>query len=146
MKRSYSPFAVARLDGALLYREILAGLTDTEMSPIVHFKVRAGRQSHPVWAMGDLAEEIYAFCHIARQSRVSETHLQVSMVGSWVSTPRFSNIIANNIEWHIASSDLRTKAEHLYAELKKSSKASWPQQTMCLPVADQGMLEINHGA
>jgi hypothetical protein len=115
-------------------------------SPIVHFKVIAGHQSHPVWALDDLAEEIFAFCQVAKESGVSETHLQVSMVGTWVSADRFSNIIASNIEWHIASSELRTRAECLYAELKNGRKASWPQKSLFLPVSDQDLHSVRPGA
>lgn len=144
MKRPYTPYAVARLDGALLYHDILAGFMN--QSPIVHFKVMAGHQSHPVWALDDLAEEIFAFCQVAKESGVSETHLQVNIVGTWVSADRFSNIIASNIEWHIASCDLRTKAEYRYAELKNGRKAAWPQTILFLPVSDKGMPGIRPGA
>jgi len=137
MNRPYVPYAVARLDGALLYRDILAGFMNG--LPVIHFKIKTGQQMHPVWALEDLAEEIFAFCQVAKESGVSETHLQVNVVGTWVSADQFSNIVANNIEWHVASCDLRAKADRLYSELKNGRKASWPQQSLYLPVSDRGM-------
>ncbi len=139
MMRRHTAYAVARFDGALLYDSVRAGLMTTGLtkSPIVHFKVMAGVQSHPVWALDDLAVEIYAYCQAAKGAGVSETHLQVSVTGSWVSADDFSNIIANYIEWHIASSNLRTKAEHALADMKRSKRESWPSVALNLPVAQK---------
>jgi len=108
--------------------------TGLTKSPIVYFKVLAGVQSHPVWALDDLAIEIYSYCQAAKEEGVSDTHLQVSVTGSWVSTESFSNIIASDVEWHIASSKLRTKVEHVIAEMKRSRKDLWPLDPVTLPV------------
>ncbi len=134
--RVHTAYAVAHLDGALLYQSVRAGLMATGLtkSPIVSFKVLAGVQSHPVRALDDLAIEIYACCQAAKQEGVSDTHLQVSVTGSWVSGESFSNIIACDIEWHIASSSLRAKAERTMAEMRKKGKDSWPPDPLTLPV------------
>lgn len=134
--RVHTVYAVAHLDGALLYHDVRAGLMTTGLtkSPIVRFKVLAGVQSHPVWALDDLAMEIYSYCQAAKEEKVSDTHLQVSVTGSWVSGENFSNIIASDIEWHIASSNLRTKVERAMAEMRRSRKDSWPLEPLILPV------------
>jgi hypothetical protein len=134
--RVHTAYAVAHLDGVLLYHGVRAGLMTTGLtkSPIVYFKVLAGVQSHPVWALDDLAIEIYSCCQAAKEEGVSDTHLQVSVTGSWVSAENFSNIIASDIEWHIASSSLRTKAERAIAEMRKGKKNSWPLESLILPV------------
>ncbi len=134
--RVHTAYAVAHLDGVLLYQGVRAGLMATGLtkSPIVSFKVLAGAQSHPVWALDDLAIEIYSCCQAAKEAGVSDTHLQVSVTGSWVSGENFSNIIASDVEWHIASSALRTKAERALAEMKKRGKDSWPLDPLTLPV------------
>ncbi len=134
--RIHTAYAVAHLDGALLYHGIRAGLMTTGLtkSPIVSFKVLAGVQSHPVWALDDLALEIYTYCQAAKEEGVSDTHLQVSVKGSWVSAENFSNIIASDIEWHIASSHLRKKVERVIAEMRTSSREAWPLDPVTLPV------------
>ncbi len=134
--RVHTAYAVAHLDGVLLYHGVRAGLMAPGLtkSPIVYFKVLAGVQSHPVWALDDLAIEIYSCCQAAKEEEVSDTHLQVSVTGSWVSTENFSNIIASDIEWHIASSSLRTKAERAMAEMRRKGRDSWPLDPLTLPV------------
>lgn len=134
--RVHTAYAVAHFDGALLYHAIRAGLMTTGLtkSPIVYFKVLAGVQSHPIWALDDLALEIYSCCQAAKEEGVSDTHLQVSVTGSWVSSENFSNIIASDIEWHIASSSLRAKAERAIAEMRKKGRNVWPQDPLVLPV------------
>ncbi len=134
--RNYTAYAVARLDGALLYSSVRAGLMITGLtkSPIVHFKVLAGVQPHPVWALDDLAVEIYSYCEAAKDADVSDTHLQVSVTGSWVSAENFSNIVAGYIEWHIPSSRLRAEAERVLSKMRRNSRTSWPAESLSLPV------------
>jgi len=132
----YTAYAVTHLDGSLLYSSVRAGLMTTGLttSPIVHFKVLAGVQSHPVWALDDLAVQIYSYSQAANKAGVSDTHLQVSVTGSWVSAENFSNIIANYVEWHIPSSQLRGAAEKLYSEMRRSRSNSWPASPLTIPV------------
>jgi hypothetical protein len=134
--RVHTAYAVAHLDGVLLYQCVRAGLLTTGLtkSPIVQFKVMAGVQAHPLWALDDLAIEVYSCCQAAKEEGVSDTHLQVSVTGSWVSTENFSIIIANDVEWHIASSKLRIRAERAVIEMKRSGKGSWPIDPLTLPV------------
>ncbi len=134
--RNYTAYAVTRLDGALLHSSICAGLMSTGLtkSPIVHFRVLAGVQPHPVWALDDLAIEIYSYCQAAKDAGVSDMHLQVSVIGSLVSTEKFFNVIAGYIEWHIPSSRLRTEAERVLAKMRRNGRTSWPGESLSLPV------------
>lgn len=134
--KEYTPYAVARFDGALMYNEIRAGLMKTGItkSPIVLFRVRAGIQLHPVWALDDLAMKVYTYCETARTADVSENHLQVSVTASWISGETCSNLFASFIEWHIASSELRIKAKDAYRRLRDGKRNSWPTIELKLPV------------
>jgi len=136
-KRRVTPFAVARFDGVLLYNTVQAGIINPGSAElqVAHFKVHAGRQLHPVWALGDLAQEIYSYCITAQKASVSGTHLQVSLVGTWVSTEQFSIVIATNVEWHIASSMLREQAEHAFQDIRNGKRSSWPMEILMLPVS-----------
>ncbi|HXF85496.1 MAG TPA: hypothetical protein VNK49_08905 [Anaerolineales bacterium] len=132
-------YAIVRLDGAVMYDSIRAGLMKTGItqSPIVHFKVRAGVQHHPVWAIDELAVEIFSYCQVARASNVSLTHLQASITAMPVSGDLYSNLVATNIEWHIASQRLREQALRVYSEAiqhKKKYPSDWPAEIMSIPV------------
>lgn len=132
----HTPYAVARFDGALIYESISAGfiITGLTKSPVVNFKVKTGVQLHPVWALDDLAIEVFSYCQAAKEVSVSETHLQVSVVASWLSANNFSNLVAADIEWHIASSNLRTKAEKRRVQIQKDKIGLWPTDELALPV------------
>lgn len=132
----HTPYAVARFDGALVYPSIRAGLMTTGLtkSPVVHFKVKAGVQSHPIWALDDLALEIYSYCLAAKEASASNTTLQVSVTASWVSTEKYSNLVATHIEWH-TSPHLRVTAEHTYTTLRNNKRKGWPVDEIQLPVA-----------
>ena len=133
----HTPYSVARFDGAIMFNSIRAGLMKTGItkSPIVFFKVRAGAQLHPVWALDNLAMEIYSYCETAKAAGVSETHLQVAVTASWVSGENFSNIFATFVEWHIASSELRKQARQTSAELIHRKGRGWPGDELTIPVA-----------
>lgn len=136
--RHQSHYSIARFDGALMYDDIRAGLmvTGITRSPIVQFKIKAGAQHHPAWAIDETAIEIYSYCQVAQISNVSPTHLQVSVAASWISGDRCSNLIVTNVEWHIASSRLREQAIRLYAEAIKHKKypKDWPEEILTIPV------------
>lgn len=110
--------------------------TGITKSPIVHFKIKAGVQYHPAWAIDELAIEIYSYCQAARVSGVGPTHLQVSIAATWVSGETFSNLIVTNVEWHIASQKLREQALRIYSEAKRSRKypGDWPEENLSIPV------------
>ena len=136
----HTPYSIARFDGALMFHTIRAGLMKTGItkSPIVFFKVRAGAQMHPVWALDDLAVEIYAYGETAKAAGVSETHLQVAVTASWVSGENYSNLFATFVEWHIASSELRKQARQTSAELLHRKGRGWPGDELTIPVAVVG--------
>ena len=138
MFKNQTHYSIARFDGALLYDDFRAGLMTTGItkSPIVHFKVKAGVQFHPAWAIDEMAIEIYCYCRAALEAGVSPTHLQVSVVASWVSAETCSNLIVTNVEWHIASKALRERALRMYSEFsrKKGVPVDWPEDIITIPV------------
>ena len=138
MFKNQTHYSIARFDGALLYEDFRAGLMTTGItkSPIVHFKVQAGIQQHPAWVIDELAIEIYCYCRAAQEASVSPTHLQVSLVASWISAETCSNLIVTNVEWHIASKALREHALRMYSEFsrKKKMPVDWPDDIITIPV------------
>jgi len=139
LAKNQSSYSIARFDGALIYEDVRAGLmiTGITKSPIVQFKIKAGAQYHPAWAIDETAIEIYSYCQVAKVSDVSPTHLQVSVAASWISGDRYSNLIVTNVEWHIASSKVRTQAIRLYSEAikHKNYPDDWPEEALTIPVA-----------
>lgn len=131
----HTPYSVARLDGAVLFNTLQAGLMTTGLtkSPIVHFKVLAGIQQHPMWSLDRTAIAVYSYCETARRLKIGETQLQVNIMGSWVSSDDFSNIIATHIEWH-TSKDVRDAAEKMIDELARKNKSLWPVDSITIPV------------
>lgn len=129
------PYAIARFDGALVFEDVQAGLITTGVtkSPIVHFDILAGMQTHPIWALDALAVKVYSYALAAKTLKLSQTQVQISVTASWVSTNEFSNLIATHIEWHVSPS-IRNFMEHLMLESKKSRTAEWPSTEIRLPV------------
>jgi len=129
------PYAIARFDGALMFGDVQSGLmtTGAVQSPIVTFRVLAGAQIHPVWALDALAVKVYSYAYAARALKLGETQLQVSVTASWVSTCDYSNLIATQIEWH-APSNVRSFVERMIAEAKSGKfSADWPSTEMRIP-------------
>ena len=141
MFRNQTHYSIARFDGALLYDGFRAGLMTTGItkSPIVHFKVQAGIQHHPTWAIDELAIEIYCYCKAAQEVRVSPTHLQVSLAATWISAETCSNLVVTNVEWHIASNELRKNALRMYSEYSKKKRIpiDWPDDIITIPVVER---------
>lgn len=131
----HTPYSVARLDGAVMFNTMQAGLMTTGLtkSPIVHFKVLAGIQQHPIWSLDRTALAVYSYCEAAKQLRIGETQLQVNILGSWISSDDFSNIVATHIEWH-TSKELRDAAENMVDELARKNKSLWPVNEINMPV------------
>jgi hypothetical protein len=129
------PYAVARFDGALVFEGVQAGLLTTGVakSPIVHFEVLTGLQTHPIWALDALAVKVYSYSLAAKSLKLSRTQLQISVTASWVSTNEFSILIATHIEWHVSPS-IRNFMEHLMLESKKNKAIEWPSTELHLPV------------
>ena len=133
----HTPYAAARFDGALQFNSLQAGimLSGQTQSPIVRYEVLAGAQNHPVWSLDRLALIVYSYCEVAKAEKLEETSLQVSVTASWVSTDRFSNLIATHIEWH-TSSTTRAAVQRMLAEMENGQEPLWPLTEMRLPVQE----------
>ncbi len=126
----YSPYAVARFDGFLVFSDIQVGMVKTGItrSPAVKFGVVAGHQRHPVYALDHLALIVYSYCLAAREMKLDKAQLQVSITASWISTEQYSNLIAVNIEWHTAMS-MRPVSQRMLAGLD----GRWPVNEITFP-------------
>lgn len=133
----HTPYAAARFDGALLFTSLQAGImvTGKTQSPIVRYEVRAGAQNHPVWSLDRLALVVYCYSEIAKAEKLEETDLQVSVTASWISTNRFSNLIATHIVWH-TSSAIRETVSQMLAHLEDEQEHVWPLTEIRLPVQE----------
>ena len=134
----YSPYAIARFDGVLMFDSIQAGVMTIGLtkSPILRFRVLAGVQSHPIWAVDRLALTIYSYCDVAKDMGLAKTALQVSITASWVSTEQFSNLIATHVEWHTAS-NVRAAAQRILTDMGNDGKRLWPLTEMSLPIQER---------
>ena len=143
MFKNQTHYSIARFDGALMYEDLRAGLMTTGItkSPIVQFKVKAGMQFHPAWAIDELAVEIYCYVVVARQADVGPNHLQASFVASWVSAETCSNLIVTNVEWHTSMKVREASLRIFSSMMKKSSKsgppAEWPEDIITIPVVER---------
>jgi hypothetical protein len=132
---TYTPYASAHFDGYILHNSIEAGLTtpSPSRSPIVRFKIAAGVQAHPIYALDRLAVTIYAYCKAASFLEMDETQMQASLTATWISTDNCSNLVTTHIEWHV-SSKLRVEAKKVISEMdKKGGPWQWPQGGVRLP-------------
>ena len=131
----YSPYASAHFDRFLVFSSVEAGLTtpSPSQSPIVRFGVLTGIQSHPIHALDRLAIVIYSYCKVASVLEMGETQLQASVTCSWVSTKKFSNLIATHVEWHVAPR-VRVAAKKLIEDMDSNKPSwEWPQTEITLP-------------
>ncbi len=130
----YSPYAIARFDGFVIFGDVQMGMMKTGItrSPIVKFSVVAGYQKHPVYALDRLALIVYSYCQAAKSAGIGETSLQASITASWVSTEQFSNIVATHIEWHTAMT-IRPASQQILNDLIESQNRKWPPTEITLP-------------
>lgn len=135
MKPPYAPYAITRLDGALMFRGYRLGMTPVtsrERSLVILFTILAGVQEHPVYALDDLAVRVFAYCHTAIEMKLNPTQLEVSLTASLVSSKESSNLIATHVEWHTAST-VRGAAEVLRNRLAAADNLAWPLEEINLP-------------
>ncbi|HUI87520.1 MAG TPA: hypothetical protein VLX61_02220 [Anaerolineales bacterium] len=134
----YSPYAIARFDGVLMFDSIQAGVMTIGLtkSPIVRFRVLAGVQSHPIWSLDRLAITVYSYCDVAKDLHLAKTALQVSLTASWVSTEQFSNLVATHVEWHTAPG-VRAAAQRILADMGNDGNHLWPLTEMSLPIQER---------
>jgi len=112
--------------------------TPISASPVVNFKVHAGVQLHPVWALDRLAVVIYCYCDKAREIGhvCGEDIIQLNLMGNLVSNEATSIVVATSAHWH-TSKEVREAAEVMIAELTGKSgrfSARWPQEELVFPI------------
>ncbi len=128
-------YAVVHIDGELQVGSLQTGVLGKTGTPAVSFKVYAGEQVHPVWALDVLAVVVYCYCQAARKYEIDR--LQVNVTSHLVSGVFSSCVVAKSIQWH-TSKLVREKAERMITEMtfgKGKLTDQWPStEPMELPV------------
>lgn len=134
-------YASVHFDGTISCSNLVAGLLETPglPSPVVNFRVTAGLQSHPAWALDRLAVVVYCYGQAARQGSPLGTgeFIQVNVQGTLVSNEHTSITVAHSIHWH-TSRRVRELAEHMITEIASNGKFSdWPDTKLRIPVTPE---------
>ena len=140
MKAPYQAYAIARFDGSIMFRDYKIGITPVtgeEQSLIMSFKILAGQQEHPLYALDELAVRMYSYCFTASARNLRSTQLQASVTASPLSNNRTTTLVLTHIEWH-TDIETRSQAEALWSKLRISDGIPdiWPQERIILPVRE----------
>ena len=140
MKAPYQPYAIARFDGSIMFRDYKIGvtlLTDRQQSLVILFKILAGQQEHPLYALDELAIRVYSYCVTASERNLRSTQLEASVTATPLSNDRSTTLVLTHIEWH-TDIETRSHAEALWSKLRTSNgiPAIWTQEKIILPVRE----------
>ena len=133
-------YATSHIDGGLDCSSLAIGvLKNLPETPVIKAMIIAGKQKHPIWALGRLALVIYSYAAIAKKHYPKHVEpIQLNIFGSLVSNDRGSCVVAQSVAWH-TSDTIRSEAERMISELASGSRLTshWPsQEKMTLPVAE----------
>ncbi len=122
-------YATSHIDGGLDCSSLEIGVLKSAPDiPAIKAMIIAGKQRHPVWAIGKLALVIYSYANIAKKHYPKQLEpVQLNIFGTLVSDERGSSIIAQSVTWH-TSEAIRSEAELLISQLASRSRLSayWP--------------------
>jgi hypothetical protein len=138
----YNVFASAHLDGTILMQSIRIGIlgnADASGVPLASYRVTAGVQTHPAYAIARAAIKVFAYAEAAKRFDI-ET-IQVNLRANLISAETVTVLVSDgdiDIEWH-GPSEVRNAAEFTFARLT-SGKANaipqdWPTTPMTLPIS-----------
>ncbi len=132
-------YATSHIDGGLDCSSLAIGVLKSAPNiPMVKAIVIAGKQKHPVWALGRLALVIYCFAATARKYYPKYLEpVQLNITGTLVSNESLSCVVAQSVVWH-TSDAIRSEAERMISELANGSRLTehWPSKLeMIFPVA-----------
>ena len=141
MTSTYNAFAAAHLDGTIMIASTQVGLlcgVSTPGVPLATFRINAGMQSHPAYALARSAIKVFAYAEAARLLGIES--LQVTMRANLISAEAVTVLVSDgeiDIECH-GPSDVRKVAEGNFARMT-SGKAdfvptNWPETPMTLPI------------
>ena len=142
MTSTYNAFASAHIDGTITIESIRIGVlggSGGEGIPLAIFRVAAGIQSHPAYAMARSAIKVFAYLEAAKRYEI-ET-MQVNLRANLISAEAVTVLVSDgeiDIDWHCPS-EVRNAAEFAFARMTsgKSSSipANWPSTPMALPIS-----------
>lgn len=141
MTSTYNAFASAHIDGTIIMQNIRIGVlgSGSQAIPLATFRVTAGIQSHPAYAMARSAIKVFAYAEAAARFEI-ET-MQISMRANLVSAEAVTVLISDgeiDIEWH-GPRDVRNAAEYTFAKMTNGKTAAipanWPATPMILPIS-----------
>ena len=137
MKSPYQAFAVARFDGSVMFNDYRIGVTlqsGRGRALVVLFKILAGNQYHPLYALDELAIRVYAYCKTAADRNLRPTQLGASVTASPLSNESTTTLVLTHIEWH-TDADTRNQAELLFNRLRVNDEIqSWPNEVLDIPI------------
>lgn len=133
-------YATSHIDGGLdcssLVIGVLKSLPDT---PVIKAMIIAGKQKHPIWALGRLALVMYCYSMIARKHYPKQLEpVQLNIFGTLISNERGSCVVAQSVAWH-TSDAIRSEAERMIREMANGSRLTshWPSnQEITIPIAE----------
>ncbi len=145
MTAFYSAYASAHIDGTIDMQSVQIGISNG--LPLATFRVVAGIQSHPAYAISRCALKVYAYAEAAR--RFDIRNIQVNLRANLISAEAVTVLVADgdlDIDWH-SSGDVRNAAEFKFAQMTgrragRSAEAipvEWPKKAMNLPIAEPAM-------
>jgi len=147
MTSTYNAFASAHLDGTIHMQSIRIGIlgSGSQGIPLATFRVTAGIQTHPAYALARSAIKVFAYAEAAKRFEI-ET-MQVSLRANLVSTEAVTVLISDgeiDIEWH-GPRDVRNAAEFTFAKMTSGKTtpipANWPSTQMQLPISKPAVVK-----
>ena len=147
MTATYNAFASAHIDGTITIQSIRVGLLGGQGEPgvpLACYRVTAGIQSHPAYAMARAAIKVFAYAEAAKRFGI-ET-IQVNLRANLISAEAVTLLVSDgeiDIDWH-GPSEVRNAAELTFVKLT-AGKANaipqdWPTTPMALPISKPAVI------
>ena len=130
-------YAAAHIDGTLDCQTMKVGILQAPLqpTPVAFFRVVAGLQRHPVWAIDRLAVVVY--CYYQSALNYNQPAIEINLTGNLVSGTEAVCVIASKITWH-TSREIRHWAEAKVSAMCEGSQwvNRWPfTEPMQMPVS-----------
>lgn len=138
----YNAYASAHIDGTIDLQTVQVGVSNG--LPLVTFRVVAGIQSHPAYAISRCALKVFAYAEAAKRFGIQS--IQVNLRANLISAEAVTVLVADgelDIDWH-PSSDVRNMAEFKFAQMTgrragrpaEGIPVDWPKNKLHLPIEE----------
>jgi hypothetical protein len=142
---TYNAYAAAHIDGTIDMKTVQIGVSNG--LPLATFRVVAGIQSHPAYAISRCALKVFAYAEAAKRFDIQT--IQVNLRANLISAEAVTVLVADgdlDIDWH-PSSDVRNAAEFKFAQMtgRRSGRPNdaipveWPKNTLHLPIQEPAL-------